>query len=113
MPLRARAVAGAPAINAACPFSGKPVAADSLAEIDGTVIGFCNPFCRDKVVADAEAWPAAMALLAGVPGPLRLAPHGLPLAHFAGRARVEPGEDVGHDLFLADVVQEVVDVVLV
>ena len=63
-PLPARAVAGVQAINAACPFSGRPVEADSLAEVDGRVIGFCNPGCRDKVVADPEAWPAAMALLA-------------------------------------------------
>jgi len=40
------------------------VEADSLAEVDGRVIGFCNPGCRDKVVADPEAWPAAMAPLA-------------------------------------------------
>jgi glutathione S-transferase len=60
----ARAVAGLSPVNAACPFSGAPVAADSLAEVAGTVIGFCNSFCRDKVVADAEAWPAATALLA-------------------------------------------------
>ena len=62
-PLPARAVSGVRAINAACPFSGKPVAADSLAEVEGTVIGFCNPGCRDKVVADPEAWPKAMALI--------------------------------------------------
>jgi len=63
VPLPARAIEGVAAINATCPFSGEPVASDSLAEVAGTVIGFCNPFCRDKVVADAEAWPAAMALL--------------------------------------------------
>lgn len=62
-PLPARAVSGVAASNAACPFSGKAVAADSLAEVAGTVIGFCNPGCRDKVVADPGAWPAAMALL--------------------------------------------------
>lgn len=63
VPLPARAVTGARAENATCPFSGDPVVADSLAEVGGRVIGFCNPFCRDKVVADPEAWPAAMALL--------------------------------------------------
>ncbi|MGG7568314.1 glutathione S-transferase [Rhodovulum sp. DZ06] len=52
------------AVNAACPYSGKPVAADSLAEIDGKVIGFCNTFCRDKSVADADAWPKLAPLLA-------------------------------------------------
>ena len=59
-PLPAEACEG-PSINAACPYSGKPVT--DFARIDGTVIGFCNPFCRDKTVADPEAWPAAMALL--------------------------------------------------
>lgn len=66
--LPARAVATGLAANATCPFSGEPVAADSLADIDGIVIGFCNPFCRDKVVADPEAWPAAMAALAAARG---------------------------------------------
>ncbi|MCA2014252.1 glutathione S-transferase [Cereibacter sphaeroides] len=59
-PLPAEACDG-PSINSACPYSGKPVT--DFARIDGTVIGFCNPFCRDKTVADPEAWPAAMALL--------------------------------------------------
>lgn len=59
-PLPAEACEG-PSINSACPYSGKPVT--DFARIDGTVIGFCNPFCRDKTVADPEAWPAAMALL--------------------------------------------------
>jgi glutathione S-transferase len=31
-----------------------------LAEIGGRVFGFCNAFCRDKTVADPEAWPAFM-----------------------------------------------------
>lgn len=62
-PLPARPVSGVAAVNAACPFSGEPVADDSLAEVDGTVIGFCNRFCRDKVVADAAAWPPVLALL--------------------------------------------------
>lgn len=50
-----------PSINTSCPYSGLPVT--DFACIDGTVIGFCNPFCRDKTVADPEAWPAAMALI--------------------------------------------------
>ena len=64
-PLPAERHAGdvAEAINAACPYSGTPVRADSLARIDGRVVGFCNPFCRDKSVADAAAWPALVALL--------------------------------------------------
>lgn len=59
-PLPAQACEG-PGINAACPYSGKPVT--HFARITGQVIGFCNAFCRDKTVADPEAWPAAMALL--------------------------------------------------
>lgn len=62
-PLAARPVEGVSPVNAACPYSGKPVAADSLAEIAGRVIGFCNPFCRDKSVADAAAWPKLAPLL--------------------------------------------------
>ncbi len=62
-PLPARPVTDVTAENEACPYSGDPVRGDSLAEIDGRVIGFCNPFCRDKSVADAEAWPKLMALL--------------------------------------------------
>ncbi len=35
-------------INETCPWSGKPVAADSLTDYRGEVVGFCNPGCRDK-----------------------------------------------------------------
>ena len=35
-------------INETCPWSGKPVQADSLMEYCGEVVGFCNPGCRDK-----------------------------------------------------------------
>lgn len=35
-------------INAVCPWSGKPVAADSLTTYKGRVVGFCNTGCRDK-----------------------------------------------------------------
>ena len=64
-PLPAQRYAGDPAdaVNAACPYSGKPVQADSLARIDGRIVGFCNRGCRDKSVADAAAWPALEALL--------------------------------------------------
>lgn len=61
--LAAEAISDGAAENATCPFSGKPVAADSLARLDGRIIGFCNPFCRDKSVADALAWPEIAALL--------------------------------------------------
>lgn len=59
-PLPAEACAG-PSINAACPYSGKPVT--HFARVQGQVLGFCNAFCRDKSVADPEAWPPVMALL--------------------------------------------------
>lgn len=59
-PLPARAAEGTGAENATCPYSGKPVT--HVLELDGRRFGFCNAFCRDKTVADPEAWPAFMAL---------------------------------------------------
>ncbi len=47
--------------NDACPYSGKEIT--HLLELDGRIFGFCNAFCRDKTVADPEAWPAFKALL--------------------------------------------------
>lgn len=47
--------------NDRCPYSGDPVT--DFLELDGRVFGFCNPFCRDKTVADPEAWPKFMALV--------------------------------------------------
>ncbi len=35
-------------INDICPWSGKPVSADSLTIYRGRVVGFCNTGCRDK-----------------------------------------------------------------
>ena len=35
-------------INETCPWSGKPVQADSLTQFDGHVVGFCNPNCLEK-----------------------------------------------------------------
>jgi predicted CoA-binding protein len=35
-------------INDTCPWSGKPVQADSLMRYQDQVVGFCNPGCRDK-----------------------------------------------------------------
>jgi glutathione S-transferase len=61
--LAARAVEGSRAENATCPYSGKPVT--HVLEIAGRRLGFCNAFCRDKTVADPEAWPKFMALLRG------------------------------------------------
>jgi hypothetical protein len=36
------------AINTVCPWSGKPISADSLTRYRGAVVGFSNPGCRDK-----------------------------------------------------------------
>jgi glutathione S-transferase len=52
---------GRPSENAACPYSGKPVT--HFLEMDGRTFGFCNAFCRDKTMADPEAWPAFMAIV--------------------------------------------------
>ena len=35
-------------VNEVCPWSGKPVQADSLTRYQGHVVGFCNPGCKDK-----------------------------------------------------------------
>lgn len=61
VPLHARAVEGTEAENAACPYSGGPVT--HVLDLQGRRFGFCNAFCRDKTVADPEAWPKFMALL--------------------------------------------------
>lgn len=55
VPLAATRAEG-PSVNATCPYSGKPVT--DFLETGGRVYGFCNPFCRDKTMADPEAWPA-------------------------------------------------------
>lgn len=59
-PLAAVACDG-PSMNAACPYSGKPVT--HFLRVKGQVLGFCNGFCRDKTGADPQAWPQAMVLL--------------------------------------------------
>ena len=61
--LPARPVESGKPTNDLCPYSGTAVRPDSLAEIDGKIIGFCNPFCRDKSVADPGAWPKLQPLL--------------------------------------------------
>ena len=61
VPMAARAVEGTKAENAACPYSGKPVT--HVLELQGRRFGFCNAFCRDKTVADPEAWAEFRALL--------------------------------------------------
>ena len=45
-------------INDTCPWSGKPVSADSLTMYRGKVVGFCNPGCREKFVAATGAFDA-------------------------------------------------------
>jgi hypothetical protein len=42
-------------INETCPWSGKPVSADSLTLYRGRVVGFCNTGCRDKFEAATRA----------------------------------------------------------
>ncbi len=60
VPLPAKAVDCADTVNQACPYSGKPVT--HALQLYGRRFGFCNAFCRDKTLADAEAWPKFMAL---------------------------------------------------
>ena len=59
-PLPAKAVAQGPSVNATCPYSGQPVT--DFMVLGARVWGFCTPFCRDKTVADPQAWPKFMAL---------------------------------------------------
>ncbi|MDB5365643.1 MAG: glutathione S-transferase [Rhodospirillales bacterium] len=53
--------------NEVCPFSGKPVVADSLTRFEGRVVGFCNPGCRDKFAREPSAYPAAVELFRAIP----------------------------------------------
>ncbi len=62
-PLAAHAVDSGKPENDICPYSGDPVT--DLLELGGKVYGFCNPFCRDKTVADPAAWPAFMDIYQG------------------------------------------------
>jgi YHS domain-containing protein len=45
-------------VNRTCPWSGKPVTADSLTMYRGKVVGFCNPGCREKFETATEAFDA-------------------------------------------------------
>jgi YHS domain-containing protein len=47
-------------VNRTCPWSGKPVSADSLTLYRGKVVGFCNPGCREKFDAAAHAFDAVI-----------------------------------------------------
>lgn len=60
-PMEAAASDAAPE-NPTCSYSGKP--STHMLELDGRVFGFCNAFCRDKTVADPDAWPAFIELKA-------------------------------------------------
>ena len=46
-------------INETCPWSGKPVQADSLTLYMNTVVGFCNQGCRDKFESAIRHFEAA------------------------------------------------------
>ena len=63
IPLAARPVDGTQSENTACPYSGKPVT--HVLELERRRFGFCNAFCRDKTVADPQAWPKFMAIYQG------------------------------------------------
>ena len=58
--LPAAALDLADCINQICPWSGRPVAADSLTRYRGHVIGFCNPGCRDKFERAISMFDAAV-----------------------------------------------------
>lgn len=60
-PRAAHATSRTDAENTQCPYSGK--AMTDFLEMDDKVYGFCNPFCRDKTMADPEAWPEFMAIV--------------------------------------------------
>ncbi len=49
------------AVNETCPWSGQPIAADSLTRYAGAVVGFCDPGCRDKFAAAISHFEAALA----------------------------------------------------
>ena len=47
-------------INETCPWSGKPVSADSLTLYYGRVVGFCNPGCKTKFETATRHFDAAI-----------------------------------------------------
>ena len=47
-------------VNKVCPWSGKPVSADSLTLYKNKVVGFCNTGCRDKFEAATAAFDKAI-----------------------------------------------------
>lgn len=64
-PLVAKPVKHGPSVNANCPYSGKPITEDAFfIALDGKIYGFCNAGCREKTIADPEAWTSFMQLVA-------------------------------------------------
>ena len=55
-------------LNTHCPWSGKPVQADSLAEYKGRVVGFCNTGCRDKFEQAVGKFDVLLAAKEKAPG---------------------------------------------
>ena len=49
------------AVNETCPWSGKPIAPDSLTTYRGAVVGFCNPGCRDQFETAVTHFEKALA----------------------------------------------------
>lgn len=49
------------AVNETCPWSGKPIAADSLTRYGEAIVGFCNPGCRDKFETAVRHFEDALA----------------------------------------------------
>ena len=49
------------AVNESCPWSGDPIAADSLTLYQGAVVGFCNSGCRDKFEKAIKAFDLSLA----------------------------------------------------
>jgi len=45
-------------VNDTCPWSGKPVSADSLTLYRGKVVGFCKTGCRDEFDKATRAFDA-------------------------------------------------------
>ncbi|MGR3614753.1 MAG: glutathione S-transferase [Paracoccaceae bacterium] len=56
-----RPIETGPSENLTCPYSGDPVT--HFLKLDGRVWGFCNAFCRDKTVADTDAWPKFLEMI--------------------------------------------------
>ena len=56
------------AVNTTCPWSGKPIQADSLTRYRGNVVGFCNPGCRDKFEKAVVHFEGALAGTGGKGG---------------------------------------------